>query len=217
MVWPLDEAKDIVDYYESDRNQFINRTYNESTVINLKNLLLTIDPNRDINLEEISYYKTFTKEGFIRSMNFNPDHLRTLLQSIDFNSPDIVSLPDGSWKLSDQHNRITCNKPTDCIIRFCETTDDPCPFSIQNLYNKALDMRPFLASLDRPLFLYLSQDDPVLYPQDEQGQPPMAIADVLNTASQNENIITFHPKYGGHSGLFLDPNFEKLVVDFFKP
>lgn len=213
----LDEATDIVSYFESDRKQFINRTYNEFTVVNLKNLLLSIEPDRDIDLGEISYYTAFVEEGFEKKMNSHPDRLRNLLKSIDPKAPDIVGLSEGGWQLSDQNNYFFCDKPTNCIIQFCETEGSSCLFSIQNLHNKAVDIKSFLTYLDRPFFLFLSKDDPILHSQDEQGHPPSVITDILNSASDNENTIVFHPKYGGHTGLLLDPIFENLVVTFFSP
>ena len=88
---------------------------------------------------------------------------------------------------------------------------------MENLYNRALDMLPFLLSLESPLFLFTADDDFILYPQNEQGHPPTTITDILKSASQNENIILFRSNYGGHCGLLLDPNFEELLLNFFKP
>ena len=215
----LNEAKDIVAYFQSDRERFIDNVNNEFIVVNLKNILLSIDPDKKINLEEISYYKTFIEEAFINSMNAKPDRLKKLLSSININSPNLFKLSDGRWSLSYQSYNTICDKPTDCIIKLCNQFQHdlfPCPFSIEKLYDKTLDMEAFLLSLETPLFLFTSNDDSVLYPQDEQGYPPAVITDILESADQNENIIIFRPNYGGHCGIFLDPNFEELLVNFFK-
>ena len=82
------------------------------------------------------------------------------------------------------------------------------------VHNKVVDLRPSLASLERPLFLFVAQDE-ILYSDGQEGLPE-EVVDVLNVAFANDNIIVFNPKYGGHSGLFVDPIFENLLVEFFK-
>ena len=84
---------------------------------------------------------------------------------------------------------------------------------IYALYDLFVNPVPYLQAIDRPLFLYLSKDDPLLFP--DNPRLPETITDILEEASQNKNIMIFCQKYGGHSGLLLDPLFEELVYVFF--
>ena len=82
------------------------------------------------------------------------------------------------------------------------------------LYDSIVSAQPILERIDRPLLIYFSQDDPVLSSYNNFGQPEV-ITNILNSASQNPNIMVFNPEFGAHIGCFLDPTFEDLVHTFF--
>ena len=81
-------------------------------------------------------------------------------------------------------------------------------------YDTLQDANPFLDSIDRPLLIYFSQDDPILSSYDSSGQP-QAITEILERAEKNPNITVFNPKYGAHIGVFLDPVFDDLIYNTF--
>lgn len=65
------------------------------------------------------------------------------------------------------------------------------------------------------LFIYTSQDDPVLSAAPGDPQAP-AVTKALARMQRNKNIYVFNPKYGSHAGALLDvPNWEKLIRTFF--
>ena len=85
---------------------------------------------------------------------------------------------------------------------------------LDKAYDKLQDPNPFLDSIDRPLLIYFSQDDPILSSYDSSGQP-QAITEILERAEKNPNIMVFNPKYGAHIGVFLDPVFDDLIYNTF--
>ena len=82
------------------------------------------------------------------------------------------------------------------------------------LYDQETDIRPVLEKIDRPLFIYFSQDDPALSSWDASGQP-QTITEILDHAKSNPHIVVFNPQYGGHIGNFLDPIFDELLYTVF--
>ena len=87
--------------------------------------------------------------------------------------------------------------------------------NIDALYDKATDIRPFLDQITQPFLIYFSQDDPIASSYNNSGQPEV-ITDILYHAQNNPNIIVFNPKYGAHTGCFLDPIFDELIGTFFQ-
>ncbi|MDE0518244.1 MAG: hypothetical protein OXH36_01615 [Bdellovibrionales bacterium] len=81
-------------------------------------------------------------------------------------------------------------------------------------YDTLQDANSFLDSVDRPLLIYFSQDDPILSSYDASGQP-QAITEILEQAEKNPNITVFNPRYGAHIGAFLDPVFDDLIHSVF--
>jgi hypothetical protein len=81
-------------------------------------------------------------------------------------------------------------------------------------FDRATDLRPTFAAVDRPLLIYFSQDDPVLS-NSESADQPAVISDILSAAKTNPNVTVFNPKYSGHTGALMDAAFSKLVFAFF--
>ncbi len=77
--------------------------------------------------------------------------------------------------------------------------------SIDARYDAATDVGALFNQIDAPLFLYSSQDDPVL------GDVP----EVLAQAYANSNVKVFNPKFGAHTGSLLDSIFNELIAKFF--
>ena len=75
--------------------------------------------------------------------------------------------------------------------------------SLKTIFDRGTKFTPYLENIDKPFFIYLSQDDP-LYTNKEGGQP-RAITKILEQANENPNITVFNPPYGGHMGIFFRP------------
>jgi len=84
---------------------------------------------------------------------------------------------------------------------------------INQKFDKATSVAKVASAAARPLFIYFSQDDPVLSSRD--GQQPDAISSVLSELQGNSKISVFNPKYGAHTGSLLDPIWGDLVTHFF--
>ena len=196
----LGRNEDIIDYFESSTNEFSDRVFNELTSIGLGNMISAIDFNKNLLRGEVSYYDIFINTGFVDHLTDNDS--RRVLKKINYHPlyrrHRIRS--DMTMNSSDQFPELTLSKS-----------------NINALYDRTLDTKPFLKSVDRPLLLYLSQDDSILFQQDTFGKPIEIITNILEEASQNENIVIFHPKYGGHLGILLDPIFDELIFGFFSP
>ena len=183
----LERTENVVNFFESKRSEFVGRTFNEVTSVGLSRMLSGIDFNKD-QLREVGYYHIFVETGFIESLTDS----------------------DSKQVLTDSHP-LSYKGYENLELKVPLGSDS----GIEKLYRLAT--KPFLRFMDHPILLYLSQDDPILYSQDSSGKLPEVITGFLDEASQNKNIITFHPKYGGHSGILLDPMFENLVSVFFSP
>lgn len=69
--------------------------------------------------------------------------------------------------------------------------------------------------IDRPLALWFAQDDPILSHADP-GQPqPPAVTERLARAEANPAIVVGNPRFGGHTGLLLDPVFAEVLNTLF--
>ena len=193
------KTKNIIDYFKSSTNEFIDRVFNEHTSIGLDEMISAIDFNKNLLRGEVSYYNIFINTGFVDHLTGNDS--RRDLKKINYNPLyRRHKIHSGMTMNSDQFPKLTLSKS-----------------NINALYDRALDVKPFLKSVDRPLLLYLSQDDPFLFQQDAFGKPIEIITNILKEASQNKNIVIFHPKYGGHLGILLDPVFDALIFGFFSP
>ncbi len=172
--------EDIIDYYEYDPQDFLERAFNEFTHVDLADTLkaVGVDP---LNINgELSYYNAYVNTGFRETLH---SALQTEIEAYQGKPVNLggMVLPEGE---------------------------------LDTLYDKETNIKPALDQIDRPLTIYLSQDDPVLSSYNAGGQP-QAITEILKSAGKNPAITVFNPKYGGHIGVFLDPIFEDLIQAVF--
>ncbi len=147
----------VLDLYNKNPREFINRAFNELTVVDLKNMLKALK----LPQKHLSYYNTFVEGGFSSTL-----------------SAPVASRED-----------------------------------LDRLFDKATDLKPSVAAIQKPLLVYFSQDDP-LASYKNQAFPPQ-VQDMLNTLSDHPHITLFHPQRGGHTGALLDHNLENLIFSFF--
>ena len=171
--------EDIIDYYEYDPQDFLERAFNEFTHVDLADTLkaVGVDPSK-IN-GELSYYNAYVNTGFREDV-----------------------------RLAFQGEIEAYQGPTNLVEMVLPEGE------LDSLYDKETNIKPALASIDSPLTIYFSQDDPVLSSYNAGGQP-QAITEILQSAGKNPAITVFNPKYGGHIGVFLDPIFEDLIQAVF--
>ena len=170
-----------MDSYESDPKTFLERSFNEFTVVDLEDTLEAVGfDSRDVR-GYLNYYNVYINTG----------------HGVD---------------LMEECRELEAADPVDFVFHICfnNTGSD----NLEDSYDDATDIKPFLAKIDRPFLIYFSQDDPILSSYDNSGQPEV-ITEILEDAKNNPNVIVFNPRYGGHIGVFLDPVFEELLMTFF--
>ncbi len=84
-----------------------------------------------------------------------------------------------------------------------------------HFYDNMTDMNMFFEQIDRPLLVSFAQDDPLVASYNGGAQPEV-LTNILKSAGRNLHITVFNPKYGGHTGLLLDPVFEDLITAVFQ-
>ena len=82
-------------------------------------------------------------------------------------------------------------------------------------FDKATDLRPFLESITSPFLIYISQDDPFVTYQHNMPTTE-SVVQVFETTLNNPYITLFNPQFGGHTGGLLDFNVEHLILSFFQ-
>ena len=170
---------------------FIAKAYLEDFVLDWRDMvdLYEVDPQ---NYRE-RFFNTFTYvdlKNVLSAMNFDPENV--------------------NGDLSYYNVFVNTGLRNDMFLRGQGLSSSV----LAQRFEEILDPVPMLKTIDRPLLIYFSQDDPVLSSYDGSGQP-QAVTEILNHARQNPNITVFNPEYGGHTGQFFDPIFEPLLHTFF--
>lgn len=82
-------------------------------------------------------------------------------------------------------------------------------------YDAATDVGRLLTEIDAPLFIYSSQDDPVLATAGA-GPQAEAVTKVMDQGRVNPAVQIFNPKFGAHTGALLDVIFDDLLKENFQ-
>ena len=192
-IFILPKQDQVMHLYDKNPTEFRQRVFNEFTVSYLRDTLkaLRYHPS-DIN-GEINYYNVYINTSFLNDTSINKLADRT---QTTWNADNVTAFS------SINHN-------------FSAIISDHS--SINTSFDQAISLQNMLPLIDKPLFIYSAQDDPIIFFPDESNPLFHSSLEVLETAKNHPHIIAFNPKYGSHAGILLDPIFEELVTTFFQP
>ena len=194
-IFTLPKQEQVMYLYNKNPREFKQRVFNEFTVSYLRDTLkgLRYHPS-DIN-GEMNYYDVFINTDFLQDNDINESIKTTTMTGISNNIDDFSSVNQN----------------------FSSTQQVPNHSSINAAFDQAISLQNVLPLIDKPLFIYSAQDDPIIFPPDESNPLFRSSLEILETAKNNSHIMVFNPPYGSHVGILLDPIFEELITTFFKP
>ena len=192
-IFILPKQEQVIYLYNKNPTEFRQRVFNEFTVSYLRDTLkaLRYHPS-DIN-GEVNYYDVYINTDFLNDTNINTLADRT----------------QTTWDVDNVTAFSSINHNFSARILDHST--------INTSFDQTISLQNVMPLIDKPLFIYSAQDDPIIFFPDESNPLFYSSLEVLETAKTHPYIMVFNPKYGSHAGILLDPVFEELVTTFFQP